>query len=311
MTRWGLVSTVRAPAADIARFAAHHLALGAAELHLYLDAPDPATIAMLSADPRITAVACDDAWWATRRRPRMAAHQLRQLHNATLSYRAVAGRLDWLGHIDVDEFLLAERPVAEALDALPPEAEFARILPAELLAPEPGAQPRHFKRAPRHMGVSRQVLQDIYPTFGMHLREGFLSHSAGKVFARPGRPGTRLGVHTLRRDGAALRTPFRLAHVLLGHAHAPSWDLFERHFEFRRTRGSYRPDRSSGGRLGRGDILALVHETEGMAGLRAFFDEVCRDHPELRARLDAHGLLHVHPLDPGPAAARLFGRAAA
>ena len=87
--RWGLVSTIRAPLPVIARFAAHHLELGAQALHIYLDAPEAETAAFLERHPRIHVTRCDDAWWQATGKPRPEAHQLRQAHIATRCLRAV------------------------------------------------------------------------------------------------------------------------------------------------------------------------------------------------------------------------------
>jgi hypothetical protein len=45
------------------------------------------------------------------------------------------------------------------------------------------------------------------------------------------------------------------------------------------------------------DLLSLLHTDAGDAGLRQFYDEVVRDSPTMRARLDAHGLLRIVDLD--------------
>ena len=39
--RWAVVSTIKAPTKDILNFAAHYLDLGATDLYLFLDFPDP------------------------------------------------------------------------------------------------------------------------------------------------------------------------------------------------------------------------------------------------------------------------------
>jgi hypothetical protein len=39
--KWAVVSTMKAPTKDILKFAAHYLNLGAAQLYLFLDVPDP------------------------------------------------------------------------------------------------------------------------------------------------------------------------------------------------------------------------------------------------------------------------------
>ncbi|MCR8546220.1 glycosyltransferase family 2 protein [Salipiger sp. P9] len=303
--RWGLVSTIRAPLPQIARFAAHHLELGAEALHLYLDSPDPGAEAFLSRHPRLHITQCDAGYWEATGKTRMDAHQLRQAHNATRCLRAVADSLDWLGHIDVDEFLLPDRPVARILADVSPRHALARIAPAEALARDDGP-PQHFKLTHRHADQPKAVLQDIYPTFGLHLYGGFLSHTSGKVFARTGIPDTRLGIHTMKYHGADATNRARPADIRLAHLHAPSWEHFLTHLSFRREKGSYRP-RSERVEMGQAQLIAFLAEDEGEAGLRLLFDEVCADTPELRARLVAHDMLVSWPFDPDAAVARVFG----
>lgn len=312
--RWGLVATVKAPVHEVLRFAAHHLEQGAAELHLFLDAPDPEVTAALSGEPRIRVTTCDTGYWARCGKHRPGAHQLRQAWNASRAMRAAAGRLDWLGHVDVDELLLATRPVAEALAALPAGALQARVRPAEMLAPEAGAVPggpRRFKLTHKAAGLPRSVLEEVYPTFGAHLDGGFLSHTGGKVLVRPAEAlalGARFGVHALRRDGQPVKADAELASVRLGHLHAADWDGFRAKLAFRRAHGSYRARPRKPGRLGLAELLDFLSESEGEAGLRAFFEEVCRDTPALRGRLQARGMLVDHALDLDGAVARVFGR---
>lgn len=145
----------------------------------------------------------------------------------------------------------------------------------------------------------------------MHLYGGFLSHAAGKVFARTGIPDTRLGIHTLKYKGADVSNRAPLSGCRLAHLHAPSWEAFLRHLPFRRSVGSYAKQSERPGKLGVADILTYLEKEEGEAGLRLFFDEVCRDTPELRQKLAAHGMLVERDLDLDGAVARVFrGRAA-
>ncbi|APX25550.1 MAG: glycosyltransferase family 2 protein [Rhodobacteraceae bacterium] len=303
--RWGLVSTIRAPLPQIARFAAHHLELGATALHVYLDAPEAETAQFLARHPRIHVTCCDAAWWQDTGKTRPEAHQLRQTHNATRCLRDVAGALDWLGHIDADEFLLPDRPLAEILAEVSPRHALARVAPAEALARDHGL-PAHFKLTHHHAEQPKSVLQEIYPTFGLHLYGGFLSHTSGKVFARTGIPETRFGIHTLKYRGEDATNRSRLSDVHLAHLHAPSWAQFRDHLAFRRDKGSYRP-RSERIEMGQANLIAFLAEEEGEAGLRMLFDEVCADTPELRARLAAHDMLLTRPFDPDAAVARVFG----
>ncbi|KUF09062.1 glycosyltransferase family 2 protein [Pseudoponticoccus marisrubri] len=304
--RWGLVATVKAPLAQIARFAAHHLDMGAQELHLYLDAPDPEAESYLARHPRIRLTRCDDAYWQATGKPRPDAHQRRQALNATRALAASAETLDWLGHVDVDEFLIAEAPLPGLLAQLPPAHAVARIPPAEALARE-GATPCHFKLTHAQAGVPKARLQDIYPTFGMHLYGGFLSHTSGKILVRTGIPDTRLGIHALKYRGAEATNRSKLPGVYVAHFHAPEWAHFRDHLAFRQDHGSYRR-RADRPELGQAELFRFLSEEEGEDGLRLFFDEVCADTPELRARLEAQGMLLTHRFDFDATVKRVFGR---
>lgn len=140
MTRWGLVSTVKAPVAAIERFVAWHLGQGAARVLLYLDDGDAALARHLTRIPGVQAIACDAAYWQARGR-RPDKHQVRQTQNATHAHRHARRDLDWLAHIDVDEFIAPDCPppplpgkpqartLAQTLAALPATVHCARMRP--------------------------------------------------------------------------------------------------------------------------------------------------------------------------------------
>lgn len=303
--RWGLVSTVKAPLPQIARFAAHHIDMGAQALHIYLDAPDAGAAAFLGRHPRIHVTQCDAAYWRACGRDRMAQHQLRQAFNATRTLRDTSATLDWLGHIDHDEFLITNRPVAEILASVGQDKAIARVPPAEALAREDGP-PRHFKLTHKQAGIKKSLLQEIYPTFGLHLFGGFLSHTGGKIFARPGIPDTRLGIHTLKYKGEDATNRIKPDGIYLAHFHVPDWAHFRDHLDFRREKGSYRAN-DARPEMGQGELLSYLQAEEGEAGLRAFFDEICADTPELRDRLSRHGMLLAHEFDFDASVRRVFG----
>ena len=304
---WGIVATVKAPLPVIARWAAYHLGLGAARLHIYLDDPDPETAAYLSQNPAIEVIECDAAYWAKEQTRRSEKHQLRQAHNATRSY--LRSDLDWLAHIDVDEFLLPDRPVADDLAAVPADMTCLRLLPAERLAQPGGAPPGAgewlFKRLPSDGGQTKAVLETLYPTFGLHLREGFVSHITGKVFARTGVPAARLGIHNLRHRSATVGNVAETATLRLGHAHADGWEDFRDRMAFRLDKGSYRKKDATGFCLE--DVLQFLAREEGEDGLRLFYAEMCEARPELVAALEARGLLIRRDLDLDGAVAQAFG----
>lgn len=294
--RWAVVATVKADAAAILTFAAHHLEAGAHRIFLYLDAPCPEAMPFLRAHPRIRVTRCNSAYWAKRRQGRPAKHQVRQSLNATRCYRRQAQQADWLVHIDADEFLWSQRPIAEILAALPEEAICARVRPLEPLAGGGTA----FKAAPG--GKDRDaVLRRVYPRYGQWLKGGFFSHTNGKLFVRSGQDGLKLRIHNAYLDEFENPCQVELDFVDLCHLHARSWDSWLAHYRYRLEQGAYREDlspnrpRSDGGRS-MNELLRSIEAEEGTAGLRALFDEMCKDTPELRKRLQADGLLRLRSL---------------
>jgi hypothetical protein len=185
---WGIVATVKAPVADVLNFAAHHLELGAHRLYIYLDEPGDAAFAPLKAHPKVRVTTCDHSYWRKHKR-RPKKHQVRQSANASHAYRRA--EVDWLAHIDVDEFLWSQTPVAVQLAALPATALCARLFPAEALAGDGNA----FKAVHRLRDRRADIVERLYPTYGRYLNGGFLSHVEGKLFLRTGLPGIGFRIH--------------------------------------------------------------------------------------------------------------------
>ncbi|THD73402.1 glycosyltransferase family 2 protein [Thalassobius vesicularis] len=299
--RWGTVSMVKAPLLDIARFAAHHLELGADRVTLYLDDPQPGVAEYLSRHDKISVIACDGAFWEAQKKPRMKAHQMRQAYLATQAYYQPG--LHWIAHIDVDEFLMPQVPMRELLASVPVTDAMLRLPPAELLAGSQGDE--LFKLTPAQAGHKRGVLEDIYPNFGAHLPGGFVSHREGKNFVRCGLDGIRVGIHGAFQGGDEIANRATDDQIRLGHAHAPDWPFFRDHMAFRMTRGSYRKTDENKMRLL--DILQFLQDDSGDDGIRAFFAEVCEASPALVAALEQHGMLLRYPLDLDAKVTRHFG----
>lgn len=294
MTRWGLSATILAPPPDILRFAAYHLEQGAHRLYLYLDDPASDAFDALKAHPRVRPTRCDDAWW-NGKRPRK--HQVRQSRNASHAYNRKAD-VDWLIHMDVDEFLVPRSSIAGTLAALPPDHPVARIRPMEQLAGDGD----HFKGFVPNGPDRTKIVNDLYPTYGSYLKGGFLSHLAGKVFVRTGLENIRIQIHNAFQNDAELKGPEDTPDIDLAHCHAKTWDDWLTAYRYRLAKGSYRPDlapnrpRDKGG-MSMHELFQSIEAEAGEAGLRAFFDEVCADTPDLRARLTKHGLLRLANLD--------------
>ena len=312
---WGVVATIKAPARDILDFAAHHLDLGAHRVHVYLDAPNPQAEAALRDHPKCRVIHCDDGYWRRRRKRagRPEAHQPRQSLNATHCLRRRA-QVDWLAHIDVDEFLWPDTPLPEQLAALPAATRSARVRPVEALAPDPDHPPpagtTWFKSCARLPLQRRDETAAIYPEHGRHLNGGFLSHVAGKVFVRTGDPEISFRIHNAFRGGEADARPPELPATRLCHLHATGWAQWRASYAYRLAHGSYRaglkPAAPDGTALTMHALFRRLESEGGEAALRRFWEAVCVATPDLRARLAAHGHLHAIALDLDARRARHF-----
>lgn len=206
--RWGVVCTCREPTQLVVAFAAHYVALGASEVHLFLDQPQPDLEALLRRIPEVILHVCDASYWSDHiGKPRPETVEYRQLMNVFDAYQRAG--VDWLAHFDADEFVHADLPVAEILAAQPKEIEFAVVEPRE----------RAFVEGIPQIGLFEGVFRQPTPTqwgsapflFGgaaRFLRQGVLGYPHGKCFMRTGRPLVP-GIHTPRRPASARNVKLR------------------------------------------------------------------------------------------------------
>jgi hypothetical protein len=284
---WGTVSTIKANAEQIKPFIEHHLSLGAAQMDIFLDAPLPDSDLAHLTYPKVRFIQCDAAYWTETGKPLMEKHQQRQAFNATRAYRDA--QVDWLAHIDRDEFLYGADDVKLTLASAPDDIDALIIPPAEEIAQSDAADTLLFRRTYFDAGTDKALLDQLYPIFGAYLRSGFISHTAGKTFARTGLKDVRFGVHLLKRSGVEIENAKRIQSLNLLHRHAPDWESFAAHLEFRLQKGSYR-DRGQS-RLGLGDIIDLLHEEHGSDGPRQLFDEICGYSADVVQKLEQNGML--------------------
>jgi hypothetical protein len=295
MTTWGVVSMVRGPALDILRFAAHHLDLGADRLYLYLDEPNTEAQHQLEQHPKVQVTLCDDAFWLSRNRTRPGKHQVRQSTHASYTYRKTD--LDWLAHIDVDEFLWADAPIPELLETVPADIPAVRVRPIESIAEAENLYKAHIPKGPDR----EALVQALYPTYGAHVLGGFLSHVQGKLIVRTGLKKLSFRIHNLFQDKTLLPCKFELPGLELCHHHAPSWEHWFKHYRFRMERGSYKPGMSPNlprdqGGVNKNELFSQIESARGVDGLRAFYAELSAADPDVRARLEAHGQIRHRPL---------------
>lgn len=284
---WAVVSTIKASANVIAPFVAHHLALGAAHMYLYLDAPLRARALKRLSHPKVSLITCDDTYWQASGKARMDKHQQRQAFNATTCYRSCAA--DWLAHIDVDEFLHSSGAITDQLARVSDTVDAVILPPAEEIAQSGDEADLFFRRTYFDADCPKSVVDELYPTFGRYLRSGFISHTAGKTMARTGLSDVRFGVHLLKRGGQEVKAIERSKHMHVLHRHAPSLAAFEQHLEFRLSKGSYRNRDDT--RLGLADIVEALIDEHGKAGIKVLFDEVIAARPEVLSTLQAHNML--------------------
>lgn len=293
---WGIVTTTRAPLEDILRFVAYHLDLGADRIHLFLDEPNRRAVRILQQHPKVKIRVCDKAYWQRRGIQRPDKHQVRQSQNANATYRNTG--LDWLAHIDIDEFLWSQAPIANLLQDIPQEIPAMRVRPIEALACD-GDLYKAFIPPARNRN---QLVEDIYPQFGGFVLGGFLSHVQGKLFVRSGLPNLSDRIHNIFQNGALLTCKTELQGVDLCHRHAPDWDHWLAHYRFRLAHGSYQPGgplnlpRQQGG-LSKYELLSWIEQNQGIEGLRAFYDEISGADPKVRQRLQNHDMIRHRPLD--------------
>lgn len=300
---WGIVSTVKAPARQILNFAAWHLELGASRLFIYLDDNNPEAAERLTAHPAITVTTTDDAHWQKRMGRRPGKHQLRQCRNAEHAY-AHCSNLDWLAHIDVDEFFWSKDDLAACLSALPPSIRAARARPHEVLCTEgqPDIPTGEILCKAWLPPARRTIVPQLYPTYGHHFRGGFLSHVAGKLLIRTGQAGIGIRIHDIFENGARIADTQDLADTALIHDHASDWHHWLQSYRYRHAKGSYRPEMQGAltadhGGLTPHQVLQQIEDTEGEPGLRRFYDEMCLATPKLRSALEKHDALRRYRLD--------------
>jgi len=181
---WGIVMLAREPAALVLAHLAWHLAGGASRIHLFLDDPEDPVADAAAALPGVAITRCDRTFWAghaTGRRPDLIV--ARQVHCATLAYRQ--GTVDWLLHMDADEFLLQRTPLAQELarHAGHPGALVVPVRERVHTRPDPVALFEGLHRRPL-AGPERDhpllaPLRGVAPA-------GVLGHSLGKSVTRRG-----------------------------------------------------------------------------------------------------------------------------
>ena len=241
---WSVVATVDEPAALVVAFALHHLNIGAAEVHIFLDGPNPEAQEALSAIPQVQVTLCDAAYWAASvRRRNPVLHTGRQQVNADIAYGRT--KAEWLLHCDCDEFVRDGAAMAQELTTLEPKHVYLRLKIAERVYVRPEGLAQNPEDDSIFSGIFRYHLDNfaevgpaLYGDLVPFLRDGATGHRAGKAVVRTGLD-LSMGIHS--PAGMPHRTALaRLLHFdgltrlqyiikLLRRAHEPPTIMSQRH----------------------------------------------------------------------------------
>lgn len=282
MADWGLCATIKAPRDQVLAFVAHHLGLGASHIWLFFDDPDDAGFAAVANIAGVTATRCDDAYWRSVCKTRPEAHQNRQSRNMRRVYDLAA--LQWIGHLDVDEFLHPARAIADILDAQPWDRILLRMAPWEALhataLPDDVFTAGQFRAALK--GPKQQVARlKAFGTFADLLPDGALSHAAGKCFFQRGFAGLQPRLHGAFLDGERVRGGDFDADIALLHFHAEDPKRWLANLQFRLTLGAYKFN----------PALQTYLRDATEAEVAAFFQRVQNPGADVRTWLAVAGLL--------------------
>jgi hypothetical protein len=282
---WATVTMLKEPPEVVRDFVAHHVTLGASEVHLYFDDPDDPSIALVSHISQVRVVRCTPGHWAGLA-GRLPSHEARQKANA--NHALDRTRCDWIIHLDADEMVHGEGEIARCLEDA--EGDALRLPPFEALGLERAGQsgrPEFRFRGPLPRGPrGLRIGEAAYGEFAGSLNQGMLGHSAGKFFVRTRAEGLRLSIHGPFRNG--VRVPATDAKGMrLLHFHGADWAKWRRHLEFRLSSGAYastlQPRKARAApRATLFDLLVGLRDREGEEGLRRFHRQVCTFGPEKR-----------------------------
>lgn len=279
---WGVCCTAKAPLAQLLAFVAWYRDIGAAHIWVHIDDADAVSVNVLNQLDRVTAVACDDAYWAVKGdRPRR--QEPRQSYNMQRVYALTD--LPYVAHVDVDEYLHSERPIADILDDVTGDDPYISIRPAEALhdpdLPDDIFTARQFRLPfPPKMDDARKAA--IIGEYVGVLDSNMLSHRVGKSLFRTGLDGfiPKLHAGSFGKDAPKLRMPKNPEIVLL-HFHAQNREEWRAALDHRVTMGAYRFNEPLADYLG--------HATEDQ--INAFYEATQVAHPALIDALRAEDLL--------------------
>lgn len=294
------VSTVKDTRPGVLRYVERNLASGADHMFVMLEQDDDGLLDALHADPHVTAVLTDDAYWHGERPSNL---NVRQVVNADVvnTLLAFVPTVEWLVHLDGDECLDLDR---HRLAEVPEDVRCISLEPLEAISKEywEGEVDR-FKRLLDVADLS--LLAALGAIDVPSNAKYFRGHLQGKLGVRPALDVT-VGVHRVRtRTGESL-VHFAADHLRLLHYESYSGEEFVRKWDAHLSGGhgaGFRPPKT----LLRAAITAVqrnpqLDHAERQEYLRRIYKRLVEDPVDL---LEDLGLLvtpdpALHALTPVP-----------
>ncbi|WP_255731664.1 glycosyltransferase family 2 protein [Phaeobacter sp. B1627] len=272
------------PLAEVLRFCAWYIALGADEVVICFDNPEDPALELLSDHPRLRCIACTPEFWARVGLTAGDAFVTRQ--NAAMTWLYQQYDDGWLVNVDADEYLFLEAGgLVDLLAGVPEELHSVRIVTAERLVVQPGGEITYFRR-PMSYEDRKSVYGADVELFGPR-RGGLVGHPQGKSVVRCGVPGLTLRQHWPRTvKGQELRERLLDHHdgVHLLHMIGAEYQLWRSKLDWRCASRGFTAGLTT-------RVQAALAADDPEAALRSLFTRLhCAD-PALLERLDRHGAL--------------------
>ena len=181
---WGIVATIDEPPQLVKAFVAHHLSMGARELHLFLDRDSEELRTALAPLPEVHLTVANSAFWDEVNGGHRPAHIMRRQAKITRIAYARAG-VDWLLHCDADEFLADGPAFARLLARQAADVKALQLLMCERAylsgAPRDGLFDGVFRR---EVPAFDDWGAGVYGRYAKFMTDGLTGHTLGKGVAR-------------------------------------------------------------------------------------------------------------------------------
>jgi hypothetical protein len=283
MSRWGVLSTIKAPRSLTDVFVRHYLNLGCNVIYIFFD--DPAVTELdegLFNDPRVRVQVCTEEYWVSAttiypagwRKSRHSSLMHRQGVNLSTCL-SIANEVEWLLHVDVDELLNSHVDISQLLSETPNNLYAIGAKPYEAIykADRNKTDPFDACFFKSSVSDSTHIVSKIYESKILPSSRGFWGHSIGKSFIRVGEPIDQVSPHVPKPLNKSLCPVFYSRTVELLHFEALTFDLFLS----KQTARISSPDNSIGIASIRRKRLALldsIARSKGMDGLQELYEKM-------------------------------------